>query len=1203
MESSTNVQVKGGPLGYVYAMPKKSMESADIALLAARSVDSDAAVLPLARNLTVEAGFATNVAAVAGARTTGLGGSGVTVKLVPTHYHPSVFIFHGGASIKPSTRAPNLTLACENARTRFGFSAYSPPAEASKETTGRDICDAIGCSAEDTVLYLAVTQLFREAVYLCNTFLHYKGAEKVTVGEWDATRIPMYPLHLSMPDFNRVNAEPFNQRHRSLADGAVLPKAFYNDALCRLLHGCILGPSGVALRVRNLDAVARGAAHLSFDENHEGTLLPNDVTFTAFESAQERGSGKSSGRQAGGRGQGAEAGSSGASGFERRTASIMASDTTLSIESIISASVYEETAPDFYTWPILTGSTDEGGRAEALASYMARVAGLVGAMVFSSNSALYMTEIDDAGGPEGKDGAGTPSFYRFFQFAGPHLAGNPQTDREGRVTAATRDRQSVPVGGTANQEFSIDYLAMACGFSPQYLARMLFYLERCDSGAAAYRHESDTLKHVAGAIDSEVACELCERGQRVCCANTTVYRLRYRLPRFGNPTRGSMGLFGAMTSNYSDSDVLGNYAPFSALKKVEGDTARTVMQDTYRVTVERVTAELDKAGLLVKENPSDPASLDSAIRDGKTFMNAITTLRQAVEKEANQLMQNLVELRDYKIREGLADANHTLFLAIEPYSAGLCPLLALLARRSLLAVLQDMALSQCSLVMHGQQVEARNFRTQFQSVLRRRVLDLHNAGFITSRNVTVTLADQTVVAPDTSQPSEEAPQTEVDGDLVKVSVEVFKELKVKSRVMFVGGATSGGSEAARARLAGMAEAYQRPDTRTDVLNGALGFAIKRYHAAIFPKGGPPSGSVGPNAQWFWAMLQRNQMPARLLSRDDIAAITYIKRFTDEYAAMNYINIPPTCIGELAQFYLANIILKFCDHKHFYISSVTALTATSRRPKDPSAVLQWIDSPIGGGADVEPAAREILKNLDRYPDAWTSTFSSSNLVRSYMSYKPLIVLGLSISKYHGMAGSTRVFQAGNWGNLNGGKNVCPLMAFDRTRRYVLVCPRIGFVVQSSGLFNSGVREKTLSDQTRAIIAEGGTAPHAAIYIMAIKTIGDRVRDMGLDDWVSLTEDEYVSTLLCGLNDKAGAGPGGWSVDAALAVAKEAECSAQTHLGEAEAAFDFNACDEEGDAVQFAPPSCSTEALKRPNQDSLFDLGPVPEKKSALSIDML
>nr|WGL40842.1 single-stranded DNA-binding protein UL29 [Psittacid alphaherpesvirus 6] len=1335
------VQVRGGPIGFLYARNRSDLESDPVlSLLSAKSVDSDAVVMPLLKGVTVENGFCTNVAAVSGCKTTGLGGGcGTSVKLLPTHYCPAVFGFYGFGAFSPSVLAPNLTIACENARKRYGFSPYTVPCPNAEETTGEELCSILKLNPDETALYLVVTEAFKEAVYLCNVFLHYGGVEKVIIAtesgpqidedeklsqryefqdEVDlnlqseenelchsrtllpgtALRLPLYPLQLYTPDFNRVNVEPFNKRHRAIGDNCEFPKALFNDALCRLLHGYVLGPAAVALRVRNLDAIARGTAHLSFDDGHEGVVLPNDVTFplldyevamggatdgygtgnglaptggsvgpmTTFAAKQTSGGRVGSFMNGGKKGPVVDSGDSVMDthqyGLERRTASIMASDVTIAIESAISTAVYEDTASDLSSWPMFTGGAD---KTSALASYLGRVSGLVGAMVFAPNSALYMTEVEDAwcrGNESGSKDSTQPSFYRFYQIAAPHQVDGPLVDREGRhvgtiggkssVSSNRNTKRQIPSSGAGDRggynDYQLDYMAMACGFCPQILAKLLFYVERCDAGASAFRYDSDALRHAVSAIDSDVHCEICTQQEIHKCARTTIHRLRHRLPKFGNnqgQMRGSLCLFGTTTNIYSDTDPLGSYAPFSALKRGDGEAARTVIQDTYRVTAERLMAELDAAGLIDKEDPIDHGGADKTIVDGRTFMEATAAVRTAAEREASQLMHNLVYSRDFKIREGLADANHTVYLAIEPYSSGLCPLLAFLHRRSTLAVIQDMALSQCSHLIHGQQVEARNFRTQFQSVLRKRVMDMQNAGFLSSRPTTVILAEPCITAPNPSAPQNAPPARDVDGDLVRVNVDVLRELKIKNRVMFFGASTAA-SEAAKARAAGMADAYQRPSRRLDILSGPLGFALKRYHDVLFPNGRPGGGKqvnsinhtsptcIGNGAvaaQWFWSMLQRNQMPARVLKKEDVDVICFVKRFSDEYADSNFINATPTCMAELAQFVLANSILKLCDHKTFFITSVTALTAQCKRPKDPSAVLPWINAPATSGAELERMARSFVETVDERSMAWTSVFQSTNMVRHVMTTKPMLVIGVSVSKYQGVSGSVRVFQSGNWGTVLGGKNVCPLMRFDKTRRYVLTCPRVGFVTPKTVTYTSGVstKESTVADVAKGIISEGGVAPHAAIFIAALKAIGVRVKDMDEHDWLTITEDSYLAAALCEINAAAAAAPGGWSVESADAAAKESIKRAENGRAESgEVTFDFGCCtvaqdgstvavdplydvptgDIAGDRASDSPaPRSVIPSLKRGNfSDPLFEMDPMyqpPLDKVLLTTDML
>ncbi|WAO25971.1 single stranded DNA binding protein [Equid alphaherpesvirus 1] len=1209
MESAPKtVSLPVSPLGYVYARQKASLQTGTVSLTAARSVDSDLAVLPVIRGLTVEQTFTTNVAVVAGSKTTGLGGTGITLKLTPSHFNPNAFVFYGGSVIGASSNAPNLTRACEAARRRFGFSAFSsPPVENAVETSGEEICASLNLSPETTALYLVVTESFKEMVYVCNTFLHYGGTSTVTIDGQDAMKIPIYPVQLYMPDVNRLASEPFNAKHRSIGDEFVYSRPFFNSDLCRLLHGYVLGPAAVALRVRNLDGVARGAAHLALDENHEGSVLPQDVTFTLFDSTQGN-AGKGSGRaQRQGDGSGSKNSASG--GIERRLASVMAADTALSVDSIMGAGIYDTELPSVEDWPVLS-SGDDTESLEALGAYAARLSGLVGAMVFSANSVLYMTEVDDGGPADGKDGS-NPSYHRFYLIAAPYVAGNPQTDKDGRVLPHTADQQAAPINGS-NQEFSLDYLALACGFCPQILARLLFYLERCDAGTFGGRNETDALRYLANTLESDVPCGLCNQATRPACAHTTLHRLRQRLPRFGAPVRAPIGIFGTMNSAYSDCDVLGNYASYGALKRPNDNEApKSIMQDTYRATMERLVNELEQAKLIDKEtlaHASPCSAPTSVVHDQASFIGLLSNIKDTIEGAAEQFMRTLVEARDFKIREGLADANHTMSISLDPYSSSFCPVTSFLARRTVFAVLQDLVLSQCHCLFYGQSVEGRNFRNQFQPVLRRRFLDMLNGGFITAKTVTVTVSDSGVLAPDLTRPASEPPTKDYDGDMARVSMEVLRDLRVKNRVLFSNGGANM-SEAARARVADMASAYRRPDKGSNILNGAVGFLVKQYHGVLFPRGHPP-GIDTPNPQWFWTLLQRNQMPARLLSKEDIETITAIKRFSDEYSAINFINLTPNNIGELAQFYFANLVLKYCDHSQYFINGLTAIVVGSRRPRDPAAVLAWIDRTINGAADVEPAAQEVLQRLGSNPAAWTGTFTSTNMVRYVMDQRPMVVIGLSISKYNGSAGNNRVFQAGNWNGLNGGKNVCPLMAFDRTRRFVLACPRVGFTCEAGG-FGTGVRENTLSEQVRGIVSEGGPMVQTAVFAAVLHALGARTQHLAVDDWIGLVDDEFLAASLDALNATVVDQFGEWSVEAAQELVKNTE--AQTTAGAVaagEGAFDFGACVGDtpqqstsafnGGLAMAAAPAGQKRSLP---DDILFDMGAPPEKKSGLTFDML
>ncbi|AFR32471.1 UL29 major DNA-binding protein [Leporid alphaherpesvirus 4] len=1176
---TTTVKVSPGPIGYVYARSVPSGGTEELALLSARSADTDTAIAPLIAGMTVESGFAVNIAAIVGSRTTGVGGTGVSLKLMPSHYSPSVYVFHGGRHLTPSSAAPNLTRLCDKARAAFGFSAFECRAgDASRQTTGEDLCARLGLDPERALLYLVVAEGFKEAVYINNTFLHMGGAGTVTIAGEEVHRIPIFPLQIFMPDFCRAISDPFNANHRAIGENFTYPRPFFNAKLAGLLFGAAVGPAAVALRARNVDAVARAAAHLAFDENHEGAALPVDITYTAFEAAGAKG-----GQQRGGV---RECG-----GLERRLASVMAGDAALALESITSMAVYEEPPTDIDTWPMLSCQDSPASRAAAIGAYLARAAGLVGSMVFSSNSALHMTEVDDAGPADPKDLA-KPSFYRFFLVPGTHIAANPQVDRDGRVMPGHEGRQMAPLVG-GSQEFTCEHLAMLCGFSPDLLAKMLFYLERCDGGVILGRQELDIVKYVSDSAHSDVPCGLCSPETRHACAHTTLLRLRARHPKFNSAMRGAVGIFGIMNSAYSDCDVLGSYASFSSIKRTDvQETARAIMQETYRAAVDRVLAELENMHYVDQAVPTSLARLDSIITGRDALQTVVSNVKQVVDREVEQLMRALVEGRGFRFREALAEANHSMSLTLDPHACVPCPLLQMLGRRSNLAVYQDLALSQCHGVFAGQTVEGRNFRGQFQPVLRRRVLDLFNNGFLSSKTLTVALEDGACLSAPSLVAGQDAPaETEFEGDVSRVNLLFPKEMRIKSRVLFAG-AGPGASESAKARVASLQSAYQKPEKRVDILLGPMGFLLKQFHSTLFPNGKPP-GSDHPNPQWFWTALQRNQLPARLLSREDIDTIAFIKRFSVEYGACNYINLPPNNVSELAMYYMANQILRYCEHSTYFINTLTAIIAGSRRP--PSAQAAAALAPRGG-SELEAAALSVVRRPGDHPRAWTTMFASCNLMRPVMATRPMVVLGLSISKYHGMAGNDRVFQTGNWANLVGGKNACPLLVFDRARKFVLACPRAGFVCASTSV-GSCSHESSLCEQLRGIIAEGGATVVSSVFAAAAKSLGARMPQMQIDDWLALLEDEYLSEEMMRLTVCATGRSGEWSIDAALDVAREAE-AAVTRQVDAGETFDFGGFEEDNAA---APPASASRKRARGGGD-VFGDAPV-EKRGELTLDML
>ncbi|MBC6371140.1 hypothetical protein ERK17_09880, partial [Lactobacillus kullabergensis] len=166
-------------------------------------------------------------------------------------------------------------------------------------------------------------------------------------------------------------------------------------------------------------------------------------------------------------------------------------------------------------------------------------------------------------------------------------------------------------------------------------------------------------------------CNLCTFETRHACAHTTLMRLRARHPKFASAARGAIGVFGTMNSAYSDCDVLGNYAAFSALKRADGsENTRTIMQETYRAATERVMAELEALQYVDQAVPTALGRLETIIGTREALHTVVNNIKQLVDREVEQLMRNLIEGRNFKFRDGLAEANHAMSLSLDPYTCG-----------------------------------------------------------------------------------------------------------------------------------------------------------------------------------------------------------------------------------------------------------------------------------------------------------------------------------------------------------------------------------------------------------------------------------------------------------------------------------------------------------------------------------------------------
>ncbi|AIU39266.1 single-stranded DNA-binding protein [Testudinid alphaherpesvirus 3] len=1115
MEASDQIEGDGAkiqPVAFIYALPITAVVPQEWKYLAARSADNPLCVMPLVEGLTVETGFSVNATCISGMKTNGLASKSYVARLTTTHFYPNVFIFHGGENIPPSTEAPNLTKLCNKTRKACGFSDFEPEKSLPgfKETTAAEICEKLGVEKPEVILYLVTTAAYKEAVYLANTFLHYGMMETVTMNGAKASKIPLYPIQMFMLDHIKISQTPFTPNTRLLIDNVEYPQPFFNSGLHRLLFDYIISNVAVAIRTRNVESVAMGLGYLAYEDKFEGCVI-SGKNYANFKATKQPGVTPKS-------------------LAELRMADSMTAELALNISSLFDSAVYDnghQVCP-YDEWPMFENRTEPEERLEALSNFYTRMASEVATMVFSINSVLYMLEIGDslAKTKDAQNQAKDPNPYdRFFLFNGAYLGPGTRLDAEGNVSIPGED---IPIEFTRGRQpdFSLSHLAYACGFCPQLLARMFFFLERCDRIVTSSRQEQNMLKYV-GLKAEEKICELCDASTAHVCAATTFFKLRYRMPSFITPHKYPFVVCGAMASPYSECDPLGNYASFSALRRQhDKDVAKNVMQDTYHVANDNLLMALEKARFINKDLGTDSDDLSTMITNRETFMAVITEVNRLIKAEAERFIITLSEDRDFKYKEALKDATQTFSLSCNPYHMGFCPLMSCIHYRTLLIVIQDLGLGHCPTILATTSLENKSARNVVQPFLRKRFLGMINKGFLSTRDMTATVKTPVVTSFDVHKPIDVPSEFGYDFEISRSTIICPKEMRLKNRIMFRGGASLAG-EQTKGRFQAIAAAYNRSDKlNRGALNGPHGHLLKKYHDRLFPTN-PKLIAANKKqlpAMTFWPLLEQERLSSLYLG--DIEAVVpflrFIKRETQQYDRANMIDMVPNNLYTYAQFKFTNLILDTCGFKSNYICTITPLVATVKT-SNPMTAVHLLEPTI---KTTEEAAQRLSK-LPRHTKKSCLNFVSQT-TKWLMDRFPVIACGLSISKYTGQQTGDTLFQSGNLSYLMGdGIDPATTGPRDPKRRFIVACPRVGHIAKSSAFGSEWSGERSLVETIKTLLLEGRSDVVASVFQLLVKNRSDVIRTMTTEEFTALTGDEYIGEQLTQLQQDVIAAGVGWT----------------------------------------------------------------------------
>ncbi|AHA93358.1 F-UL29 protein [Chelonid alphaherpesvirus 5] len=1144
MDASMTNPGRASAAAFIYILPSSAVVPEEWRYLCARSADSALCVAPLLEGLTVESGFEHNVMWITGLKTSGPSCDALLTRLSPSYFYPSVFIFHGGEAVPPTSRAPNLSRLCARARSEFGFSEFDPDRDFAgwHETSAEEICRHVQMEPATSLIYLVTTAAFKEGVYLANTFAHWGLVEQIAIGGHKAARVPLYPIQMMLQDQLKLARNPFKIKKTAFLEGTEAPTPFFNRQLGRLLFDHVVSPSAVAVRTREAHSVAAGLAYLALDDKFENCLLA-EKNFLAL-------------RPPGGKPPPEWA----KTATECRAADAMAAELALNVTAAFEASVHDPPSCAYPDWPLFQQPGVD--RVAALSEYYTRIASHAAALIFSGNSCLYMTEVGDArlkspgrDSNAGREMAPT-SPDRFFLFNGLFLGPAARVDAEGKLCRCGDEPKLELAWGKA-PEFTLHHLAYACGFCPSTLARVMFYLERCDRTVS--RADPTTLLQYLNAKTEEGACDLCDVETRHVCPATTFFKVKSRLPLFSSAKRGGIVITGAVNTPYNDCELLGNYASFNALRRSGekaggGDGPRG--PDSYRRTNDRLLSELGKAGYVDLESGEDSPDLDRLIVNRSSFVKVVSDVNRLIHQEGERFVQGISEDCEFKFREAARDATHLLTVSLNPYHAACCPFMTQAFYRSLGVTVQDMALGQCASIVTAAAVDSKSGRNAAQPVLKKKFLGMLNKGFFNTRDVTAVFKAPGVAAFDVTAPLTERSERQYEFEIGRLNLLCPRDLRLKHRILFRGAAwgesTRGGRFGHATQVLNRAEKVMQLQP---ILNGPHGYLLKRFHERLFPT------NKAISAMAFWNRAQNNKLLLASSEQleDILQFVGFVRREHQRYMRSNVIQTPPPNLYAYAQFALANYILDACGQTANFIGLLVALVTGTRRINPDSAVH------LLGPKDRTPAAALTAVESAQHHEQKSCLNNVCYAAKWVTAQLPLVTCPVSVSKYTGQQGGDTLYQCGNLTHFANGGGVDPAAAiYDFNKRFFVCTPRVGNVIKASSAAGDRTSHEggVVLEAFNKLLQECPANLITELLLTLVKHRGAAVRNLSRDDFLSLTQDPYLAEAMTEAHASLVV-PGAmreWTVAEALcALGNEAPEDGEDEEG---VSFDFEGCGDSG-----------------------------------------
>uniref|UniRef100_A0AAU7E132 Single-stranded DNA-binding protein n=1 Tax=Hipposideros bat herpesvirus TaxID=3141919 RepID=A0AAU7E132_9VIRU len=971
-DEDLNALAPVGPPAWLFLTDKQTERHEVLSLLSMVDKSSSVVFAPLLVDLTVDRDFVPSVRTPFSAYD-----GGVLTKV--TSYCPfAVYFYNTDDIVSYCEDHGDVARLCANTRAVFDMQTYVPE-EGRRDTDMQRLCVSLGLDPGKVTGHVVFCNAVKEFLFAGQLVPCVEDAANVQIGGLDAVKVPLYPPTLfgnSSGDDGEASEDICLERRSSFVN----ERGLYSCALSEALFYFMFSAWGQVLRFQDTRFLIEAGMRQFVNDNQHTVKLAPRKRYHGYMSQKLNSHEKDQ---------------------------LMMSDAVCCELGFSQASSYLDSAYEsgpmmvFTEWPIVKRASDHRDLMQKLTEFKLHLSTHVAAQVFSSNSVLYQNRMVFlcAANKVPSGGSAQDGLLRAVQFFNG-------------LTGAYEDsyndsKKVVKFGGTGTRDerYGPTHLAWACATSPHVVSEVVWYLNRVAVYSTGVTGGNDVCNHIVNCAAG--ICEAC--GGRCChtCYGTAFVRASSRFPSLPKQPRKEPFVTTMCSRYMSDVDVLGSFGkrynndikdgmPGGQDRKSEDASGGPSRPGGQVDRVKYMTQILDycKKHCLIDVNTGEDAL---SVRGKTDFVSTLSALNKHIDDLAISFVS---EARMKLTRDEIASATQAFNLDMNPFSMAFSPLMTFQYYKSLLLVIQNLALvSATSYVVDnpltGSQI-SRWLNQHFQSICGAFTGISARKGFLFTRDVKCGKSVEFERLPDFRLYADTGKFTKVsmEAKLCRLSVSSLRSCRIKNRpISRVKSAGGGGS------------VFFKRDVvrRKNPMKGCLAFLLYRHHDKLFP-------NCGMSCLAFWQKVCCNAVPKTVdVGKIDEfnALLKFVISVTGEYGDQDLIDVQPDNILSYVEYRFHNKFLFYYGFKD-YISTMQGLT-TRLTAQNHLQFPYLLGATPKFGSLAEYSVHVKKMKIEGLPAPLVSTVARESLMRSVFDNRSLVTVSFAIEKYSTANNSKDIFQ--------------------------------------------------------------------------------------------------------------------------------------------------------------------------------------------------